>query len=181
MFIAVPSDWLVAGLYNSGLQIFEDVGKDAMLANKVANSATETSPTQSHRESAFSSIPGAWCVLLICLTAWVGLNDISVSNPETASMIAKPVFVIDLNSASVAELAALPEVGDSLASRIVEYRQAHGPYLQIEELTEVRGVGVQTLEQLRPMLTLGNNYQPIQTSVDVPQALTRDQRPAASH
>lgn len=166
MFIAVPSDWLVAGLYNSGLQIFEDVGKDAMLENKVANAATETvanaatetPATQSHRESAFCSIPGAWCVLLICLTAWVGLKDISVSNPETASTIAKPVFVIDLNSAGVAELAALPEVGDSLASRIVEYRQVHGPYLQIEELTEVRGVGVQTLEQLRPMLTLGNNY-----------------------
>ncbi len=180
MFIAVPSDWLVAELYNTGLQVFEDVGKDAMLANTVANSATENPATQPHSESALFSIPWAWWALLVCLTAWVGLKDISVSTTGVASTIAKPVFLVDLNSASVAELAALPEVGESLAVRIVEYRKVHGPYLQIEELTEVRGVGAQTLEQLRPMLSLGNN-QPVQTSVDAPPSLTLDQQPAASH
>lgn len=219
MFIALPSDWLVAALYNSGLTIFEDVVKDAMSANPVAepvanalakpvadsaanpiaNTAAEipaieipaaaAAGTELGSEAALASLPWAWCVLLIVLTVWALAQDISVSKNKdaphrAASGVAKPVFSVDINSSSVAELQALPEVGESLATRIVEYRQTHGPYHQLEELTRVRGVGVQTLEHLRPMLSLGEQPQgqPLdQPIVDDPPSLILSRQIDTTH
>ena len=63
-------------------------------------------------------------------------------------------FVVNLNSAQASELAALPEVGSALASRVVEYRERHGPFASVDDVTQVPGVGPKTLELLRPMLTL---------------------------
>ena len=65
-------------------------------------------------------------------------------------------YVVDLNSASFAELLALPELGPALAQRIVDYRTKHGPFLCVDDLTQVRGVGAKTLEQLKPMLAVGS-------------------------
>jgi competence protein ComEA len=62
---------------------------------------------------------------------------------------------IDLNRASAEDLDAIPGLGPALAKRIVEYRQAHGPFKKIEDLREVSGVGPQNLEKLKPYLGLG--------------------------
>ena len=56
----------------------------------------------------------------------------------------------------VKDLDAIPGLGPALAKRIVEYRQAHGPFKKIEDLREVSGVGLQNLEKLKPYLGLGN-------------------------
>jgi competence protein ComEA len=63
---------------------------------------------------------------------------------------------IDLNRATAEDLDALPGLGPALAKRIVEYRQAHGPFKKIEDLREVSGVGPQNLEKLKPYLGLGS-------------------------
>jgi competence protein ComEA len=55
---------------------------------------------------------------------------------------------LDLNRASAAELDALPGIGPVLAGRIVEHRQAHGPFRRVEELRAVRGVGPRLFERL---------------------------------
>lgn len=56
---------------------------------------------------------------------------------------------VSLNRASLAELEALPGVGPELARRIVEHR----PYLEVEDLLEVPGIGPEKLEALRPWVT----------------------------
>ena len=56
---------------------------------------------------------------------------------------------VDVNTAGVAALERLPEVGPALARRIVEYRAAHGPFLAPEELTRVPGIGPKTFESLK--------------------------------
>lgn len=61
-------------------------------------------------------------------------------------------FQIDLNTADWPEFNSLPEVGDTLAHRIVEYRQLHGPYQSVDDLRRVRGIGPKTMERLRPYL-----------------------------
>lgn len=62
---------------------------------------------------------------------------------------------IDLNTASHAELQRLPGIGPALSARIDAYRKAHGPFARVEDITRVRGIGEKTLEQIEPMLFVG--------------------------
>jgi competence protein ComEA len=55
---------------------------------------------------------------------------------------------LNLNTATEAELDALPGVGPVLAGRIVAWRSEHGPFTAVEELLEVSGIGTATLENL---------------------------------
>ncbi len=61
---------------------------------------------------------------------------------------------VDINSASVAELASLPGIGESKAKAIVEYR-AVDPFKSVDDLKKVKGIGEKTLEALRPDITVG--------------------------
>jgi competence ComEA-like helix-hairpin-helix protein len=61
-------------------------------------------------------------------------------------------FKIDVNAAPWTELSQAPEIGETLAKRIVEYREKHGPFANIEALLHVSGIGPRTLEQMRPYL-----------------------------
>jgi competence protein ComEA len=56
---------------------------------------------------------------------------------------------IDLNTASVGELEALPGVGPVLAERIVAFRNRHGPFATVEDLLDVPGIGEAKLTQMR--------------------------------
>jgi len=58
---------------------------------------------------------------------------------------------VDINTASAAELATLPGIGDSKAKAIVEYRAAD-PFRSVEDLKKVKGIGDKTFEALRPNL-----------------------------
>ena len=62
---------------------------------------------------------------------------------------------VNLNTASVEELEALPGVGPSKAKAIVEYRTAH-PFETIEEMKNVRGIGDATFEDLKDQITVGS-------------------------
>lgn len=61
-------------------------------------------------------------------------------------------FQVDLNTAEWPELSQLPGIGETLARRIVESREAKGPFSTPDDLRRVRGIGRKTLERLRPYL-----------------------------
>lgn len=61
---------------------------------------------------------------------------------------------VNLNTAGVEELDALPKVGPVLAQRIVDWRKEHGPFTSIEELDAVDGVGPKMLETLLPLVVV---------------------------
>lgn len=61
-------------------------------------------------------------------------------------------FTVDINEASAAELAQLPDIGETMADRIIESRGKSGGFRTIDELRNVRGIGPKTFEQLRPFL-----------------------------
>ena len=61
-------------------------------------------------------------------------------------------FQVDVNSARWPELAQLPGIGETLARRIVHWRETEGPFAQDVDLMRVHGVGPKLLERIRPYL-----------------------------
>jgi competence protein ComEA len=75
-----------------------------------------------------------------------GLIEIDRAEPLTAK------FLVDINQADWPELAVLPEIGPTLAQRIVDSRESSGPFVDHNDLRRVRGIGPLTLERMRPYL-----------------------------
>jgi competence protein ComEA len=61
---------------------------------------------------------------------------------------------VNINTAGLAELDSLPGIGPGYAQRIIEYRQAHGPFSSIEELQNVPGIGPATFARIRDLITV---------------------------
>ena len=61
---------------------------------------------------------------------------------------------ININKASVEELTQLKRIGPKYAERIVEYREAHGPFEQPEDVMKVRGIGPKTWEVNEDCITV---------------------------
>jgi competence protein ComEA len=65
-----------------------------------------------------------------------------------------PAGPVGLNSATAAQLDALPGVGPVMAQRIVDYRTAHGGFQRVDQLQDVPGIGPSKFTQLRDLVTL---------------------------
>jgi competence protein ComEA len=61
---------------------------------------------------------------------------------------------ININTATVEELDALPGVGPAIAGRIVDYREAYGAFSMIEEIMNVKGIGPATFEEIKEMIAV---------------------------
>lgn len=62
--------------------------------------------------------------------------------------------LVDINHADHAALVALPGIGPALASRIIAYREQHGPFTSVEQLIEVQGIGPRNLDEFRHLITV---------------------------
>ena len=67
-----------------------------------------------------------------------------------------PAGKVNLNTATAAQLTALPGIGEKLAARIVEYRQKSGGFKSVQELMNVKGIGEKNLAKLEPHLSVGD-------------------------
>jgi len=65
-----------------------------------------------------------------------------------------PSSPLDLNTADANALASLPGVGLGLAERIVQFRDANGPFDSVDELADISGITDRRLESLAPYLTV---------------------------
>jgi competence protein ComEA len=62
--------------------------------------------------------------------------------------------LLDINRATAEEFESLPEIGPVIARRIVEFRDANGPFTTLEAIQNVAGIGPAIFEQIKPLITL---------------------------
>lgn len=81
---------------------------------------------------------------------------------------------VNINTANLEELKTLPYIGPAKAQAIIDYRQANGPFRQIEDLKKVKGIGDGILNKVRAEVTLSG------ATATVPTNTTRQVKPAVS-
>lgn len=72
--------------------------------------------------------------------------------PGSGSVKPKAGEAVNLNTATVQELDALPGVGPVTATAIVAWRQANGKFTSVDQLADVEGIGPARLEKLRALV-----------------------------
>ena len=79
-----------------------------------------------------------------------------------AANAAKPsaATLINLNTATQAQLESLPGLGAKVAERILEYRQKNGTFKKVEDLMNVKGIGEKSFLKLKPLVTVSDKTAP---------------------
>lgn len=85
--------------------------------------------------------------------AYIPLNDAvtAVGEGKTDTSVAGK---IDLNTATFQQLQLLPGVGESLAQRILDYRDQIGMFDNIRQITNVNGIGEKKFEDMKDYITV---------------------------
>lgn len=90
------------------------------------------------------------CAAVICVIA--ATPQVSFAQQEQLPAAA-PKSTINLNTATIDQLASLPGVGPKTAERIVEYRTKNGGFKKIEELMNVKGIGEKSFLKIKPLVS----------------------------
>jgi len=61
---------------------------------------------------------------------------------------------ININNADLSHLSMIKGIGSKKAQEIIDYRNAHGPFVTLQALTNVKGIGQSTLTKITPFVTL---------------------------
>ncbi len=77
---------------------------------------------------------------------WLPKTEVVDTDPESIKL------KIDLNRAEWYELIILPGIGETKARAIVEYRQETGFFENIEQLSEINGIGAETVKRIKDLV-----------------------------
>jgi len=93
-------------------------------------------------------------LLFVAASSLVFLPQVQ-AQPELAAAEMATVATVNLNQADADTLVReLKGIGPAKAQAIIDYREQQGAFVSVEELLEVKGIGVATLERLRGQLTV---------------------------
>jgi len=91
--------------------------------------------------------------LVLMLIHWIRLSDWGAHPVEIERHASyRYDYKLDINEATWVEWTNLQGIGETLARRIVEEREHHGPYDSVDDLQRVKGIGPKTVEKIRPWL-----------------------------
>ncbi|ALV47410.1 hypothetical protein MB46_04565 [Arthrobacter alpinus] len=80
------------------------------------------------------------------------VNPVNPAGPADTGLA--PQGLVNLNTATAAQIETLPGVGPVLAERIVAWRTDHGPFTSVEGLNAVTGIGPKLLAGLQELVTV---------------------------
>ena len=73
------------------------------------------------------------------------------------SKVKKETNIIDINRATISQLCKIKGIGKVKAERIVEYRKENGSFKSVDELLNIKGIGVKTLKKIKQQkVTIGS-------------------------
>ena len=84
----------------------------------------------------------------------VAMAALLAAGPALAAAKPAPTEKVNLNTATVEQLTALPGVGPTLAARIVEHREKAGQFGSPQELMNVKGIGEKNFQKIEQWLTV---------------------------
>ena len=90
------------------------------------------------------------CAAVICLIA--AAPQVSFAQQEQPPATTSK-STVNLNTATIDQLASLPGVGPKTAERILEYRTKNGGFKKIEELMNVKGIGEKSFLKIKPLVS----------------------------
>ncbi len=98
-------------------------------------------------------------VLVILIAVLIALNIVNYVKKENLKknytvLIEEIKVQISINDVDAGELEDLPGIGPSLANRIVEYRNMHGRFKDLENLKNVKGIGNKLFQKILPFIKL---------------------------
>ncbi len=77
------------------------------------------------------------------------------------------VHKVDLNLAQISELATLPDINLYRAQAIVNYRNQHGPFKKVNDLSNVPGIGPKIMNKIINRVYLSHNSSNRDKSIDI--------------
>jgi competence protein ComEA len=84
-----------------------------------------------------------------------GSSPVILEAPTAVEALPSNAELININIASQAELESLPSIGPTTAQKIIQYREQNGPFLKIEDIINVSGIGPGTYERIKNLITVG--------------------------
>lgn len=134
----------------------QNAGVQNAIGHAIGQNSSEQKRSVKDPSGQFRS--AGWILVLVFVGLWIGIAGVwRKSEPQP---IVKADYTVDVNQASEMDLLNLPEVGPSLAERILAYRREHGDFHGLADLGKVPGVGPQTLKQLAPFLIFTTRSDP---------------------
>lgn len=67
-------------------------------------------------------------------------------------MVSFSMAAININTADLAQLETLNGIGPTKAQAIIQYRKEHGSFKSVNELDNVKGIGLKTVQKIKPQL-----------------------------
>ncbi|TCM66754.1 competence protein ComEA [Acinetobacter calcoaceticus] len=125
---------------------------NAQVATGAVASNNSNSNTAISNSVALNSATSNSAALNSATSNSVATNSATTTTASTSPVVALSAVQVNLNTANLEQLQKLKGIGAKKAQAILDYRQQHGPFKQIDDLKNVKGIGEVLFEKNRAQL-----------------------------
>ncbi|WP_430609237.1 helix-hairpin-helix domain-containing protein [Enterococcus sp. DIV0876] len=141
IIVDIKGEVRIPGIYHllEGARLYELIQKAGGLTEEALETAINLA--QILQDQQMVVIPHQDDAVTLDIAIEEGIDQVGSANEQ-----------IDLNQADLAQLQTLPGIGVKKAEAIIQYREEHGFFKSIDELTKVSGIGDKTFDSLKEMI-----------------------------